>query len=429
MNWTIRRQFQILALATALLPGAAQAQQQTTPSGEPASPAKPPAADGFTLQSASGESRLRFGAHVQGDGRFYLGGASTLSSDGLLASKLASSTFLLSRARPVLQATLAKRFELFMMADFGGGVALVQDAYLDARYSSWLAVQVGKFKTPFGLERLQSDSNLLFVERGLPTSIAPNRDAGVALHGELGAGRLVWALALENGVSDGGSSDADTNDGKDVVGRFFLQPFKETKGPLRGLGLGLAGQTGRQTGTVPAVYRTPGQLIFFTYLSGTRIDGTRQRFSPQGWFYVGPAGVIGEYARSSSPLAKDTTRQRVRNEAWQLAASVFLTGEGASFQPVKIARPFDPGHGAWGAVELAARVHRLSVGDEAFEAGLADPAKAARQATAWGVGLNWYLNRYVKYVVDYDHTSFRGGAAGGDRPREHTLMIRAQVSF
>ena len=49
--------------------------------------------------------------------------------------------------------------------------------------------------------------------------------------------------------------------------------------------------------------------------------------------------------------------------------------------------------------------------------GFADITKSARRASAWAVGLTWYLNRNVKYVLNYEQTSFRGGAALGDGHR------------
>jgi phosphate-selective porin OprO/OprP len=409
--------------------------EAATPAPSPTAPAPPkaadaasqkPAADGFWIQTESGDSKLRIGGYVQGDARFYLDDSQKLGTD----------TFLLRRVRPQLQGTLAKRFDFYVMTDFGGGTASIQDAYLDARFASYFRVRAGKFKPPVGLERLQSGANMLFVERAMPTSLVPNRDVGLQVHGEIATGVLAWALAVQTGTTDGGSSDGDSNDGKDVGARLFAQPFKKSQGPLRGLGLGISGQTGRQNAVTPAAYKTPGQLNFFSFASGVTIDGTRQRLSPQGYFYLGPFGVLGEYALSSSPLVKEdendptlTVRGRVRSSAWQAAASFFLTGETAGFSAVKPAKPFDPGKGQWGALELVARVHQLSVDAKAFDLGLADPKKSARKATAWAVGLNWHLNRNVKYVLDYEQTSFDGGAADGDRPTERALSLRAQVLF
>jgi len=60
-----------------------------------------------------------------------------------------------------------------------------------------------------------------------------------------------------------------------------------------------------------------------------------------------------------------------------------------------------------------------------------DKAKsAASKATAWGVGLNWYLNQNYKWSVNYDVTSFEGGAPGGaDRPDEKAVFTRFGLQF
>ncbi|MGE5125664.1 MAG: OprO/OprP family phosphate-selective porin, partial [Betaproteobacteria bacterium] len=375
--------------------------------------------EGFSLESAGGDYRLRVGGYVQGDGRFF-------ASDG---DKLGVDSFVLRRARPQLQGTLAKRFDFYFMSDFGGGTATIQDAYLDARFSPFVRIRVGKFKAPVGLERLQSGSNLPFVERALPTSLVPNRDVGIQVHGEAGGGVFSYALAVQNGTADGGSSDGDTNDGKDVALRLFAQPAKNGNGPLRGLGLGIAGQVGRQEGAASQTYRTPGQLAFFSYGNGVSFAGTRRRLVPQAWFYAGSLGLLGEYAVSTTRLAGKGASGRVRNDSWQAAGSYVLTGEKAGWSAVRPAKPFDPTKKQWGAFEVTARVHQLSVDSAAFALGFADSAKSARRATAWALGLNWHLSRNVKYVFDYEQTTFAGGAASGDRPTEKAVLLRAQVLF
>jgi phosphate-selective porin OprO and OprP len=378
-------------------------------------PAGARGSDGFTLESADGDSRLRITALVQADGRFLIGDPDA-----------AVDAFLLRRVRPILQATLARRFDVAVVPDFGGGQTVLQDAYLDARFAAAFRVRVGKFKAPFGLERLQSGSNLLFLERALPTSIAPNRDVGIQVHGEVG-GVVTYAAALQDGVPDGGSVDTDANDGKDVVLRLFAVPLKKRKdGPQ--LGLGLAGTSGRQEGPAPS-YRTQAQQPFFTYASGVSASGPRWRISPQAYVYAGPFGLLAEYARSRQRLAKAGERFEVANQAWQVAASFFVTGEKAGWSAVSPSRPFDPSKKQWGALEVAARAHALDIDDDAFAQGLADPAQAASKASTWGVGLNWHLNRNVKYVVNFERTRFDGGRAEGDRSAENALLLRAQVSF
>jgi len=77
-----------------------------------------------------------------------------------------------------------------------------------------------------------------------------------------------------------------------------------------------------------------------------------------------------------------------------------------------------------------ARVNGLDLDETAFDAGLADRSRSASRARAWGLGLNWYLNRNLKQSLSYERTTFTGGAAdGGDRPAENALFIRTQFFF
>jgi len=47
-----------------------------------------------------------------------------------------------------------------------------------------------------------------------------------------------------------------------------------------------------------------------------------------------------------------------------------------------------------------------------------------------GVGLNWYLNQNVKWSLNYEVTSFDGGAAdGGDREDEEVILTRLGLGF
>ncbi len=52
-------------------------------------------------------------------------------------------------------------------------------------------------------------------------------------------------------------------------------------------------------------------------------------------------------------------------------------------------------------------------------------ATANSHARAAGVGLNWYLTTFVKYMLDYERTAMTGGAP--DRT-EHALLFRLQLS-
>jgi phosphate-selective porin OprO/OprP len=141
---------------------------------------------------------------------------------------------------------------------------------------------------------------------------------------------------------------------------------------------------------------------------------------------------MAEYAQSDAFVrnAAGGERTEVSVRAWHATATWTVTGEPASFTGVRPRSAFDPGAGQWGAFELGARVNGFEIDDEAFRAGVFDPARSVRDAFAWGLVLNWYLNGNLKQVVSYERTTFTGGAAGGaDRPDENALFLRTQLSF
>jgi phosphate-selective porin OprO/OprP len=236
-----------------------------------------------------------------------------------------------------------------------------------------------------------------------------------------------------NGAADGGSIDADTNDGKDVVARVFATPFAKS-GPkvLRELGVGIATSTGRQNGAaLPSLKSTGGQASFFSYASSASAAGRRLRFTPQLYYYNGPFGLLAEYVESSQQIAGSGRSANISNHAWQVAGSWVLTGERKSYKGVTPNKSLEGGKngtglGAW---EVAARYTGLDVDPTVFALKFADSAKAAKAARAWAVGLNWYPIRNARLSFDFEQTHFQGGAAQGNRPTEKALLNRLQVTF
>jgi phosphate-selective porin OprO and OprP len=396
-----------------------------SPSPAPRAPWVAGYKNGFTLQSETGDFVLKITGYVHADGRFALG-----DDAGLVTNQ-----FLMRRVRPIVQGTVARYFDFYFVSDFGGGTTVIQDAYLDVRFTPRLRFRAGKMKTPFGIERLQSAQSILFVERALPNNLVPNRDIGLQVHGDLLRGAFGYQLAVLNGVADGGSADGDTNDTKDLAGRVFLQPWR-TKGasPLRGLGFGVAGTTGQANGALRA-YSSVSQVGVFSYAGTVTASGDRKRWSPQASFFLGPVGVLAEYVQVRHDVqkvetGKAATTATLKNSGWNLTGSVLLTGEEASYGSVKPKDFFVPAAGKWGALQLVARLSRLDVDPATFSGGFADAARSVREARAWGVGLNWIWNSNLKYVLDYEQTHFKGGAAGGaDRKAEKSVQTRLHLSF
>lgn len=369
----------------------------------------------FVVQSDNGDNRLQIGGFVHVDGRFAVQDRDDLVTD----------TFLVRRLRTVTQGRLARHMEFYLNVDLAGNAVNVRDAYFDTRFSDAFRVRVGKFKAPFSYDRLILVSSLLFVERGLTTQIASDRDVGIQVLGDLHGAKVSYAAAVTNGTVDGGSVDSDPNESKDVTGRVVLKPWVGTSSSLSGFGVAAAASTGTAGGALPW-FQTAARQVFFAYQNATGV-GRRTRWSPQAFFYRGPFGAYAELVRSRGHVQREGTEARIDHDGWEITSSWVLTGEAAGERNVRPAVNFDPPSGHWGAVQVAARYHQLHVGPEAVANGFAAPG-ASVTARAFTVGLNWYLNPFVKWNLNLERTSFPDGPAPR-RPAETAILLRAHFGF
>lgn len=385
---------------------------------------------GFALTSADKKYSLKLRGYAQADGRFYLDDKEDKSVD----------SFLVRRARVIFEGDLGERVSFRIAPDFGNGKSELQDAYVEFKPATAFNIRAGRTKVPFGLERLQSSTDTLFNETALSTALTPNYDEGVQLFGKLFTNTVEYAVGVFNGGPDGASVDSDSNDDKDLAGRLWFSPFRNSDvDAISGLSFGIAGTFGKQEGSDASTqlpnYKTSGQQTFFSYKTSTNkgesvvADGDHTRVSPQLYYQLGSLGLLAEYVTSEQDVSNSKGSDSLSHDAWQVAASYVLTGEKASLRGVEPASEFSLANGTWGAIELVARYSELSIDDKTFSGGYADAKKSASGAENTGVGINWYATRNTKISVDYETTAFDGGAAEGDRDDEQIIIARAQVKF
>lgn len=435
---------------------------------------------GLAFKKGDFEFKLR--GLVQADVRSFLddrderaptqGGSNAI----LTAANGFSDGALFRRIRPTIEANFGKLVSLRLTPEFAGAgdaeAASLVDAYIDLKFHPAATVRAGKVKGPVSLERLQSGSALTFVERGFTSELAPNRDLGIQLQGDLLGAKLAYVIGAYNGTADGRNASTNGDNRLEYAARLFAEPFKDDANALSGLGFGIAGTVGSKnqivTDTVgdtvsaqgradhvnnyaaqgnPVLprYRTPGQNTFFSYAgpevainaetgaatltrTGVYADGDHTRIAPQAYWYWNSFGSFAEYIRSEQDLGLNGVSETFENEAWQVVASYVLTGEDASFRGVqKIGAPFQVGGPGWGAFEVAVRYGELEIDEDVFTpvtgeingtavaaTPFANAATAAQKASAWTVGANWYVTQNVKLVLDYTQTQFDGGAAATD---------------
>ena len=405
---------------------------QLTPPGALVTSQVPLGPQGFTLSPLDSPFQLRLRGVVQVDGRDYPGNTPALPS-----------AFLVRRARIYIEGGVTDVADFRILPEFGQGTFQLLDAYVDLHplAGSWLKLRIGKYKTPFGLERLIPEQSLRFIERGLVANLVPDRDVGAALHGDLGRGFFLYEAGVFDGTVNNGNVDTDIDGEKDVVGRAVFQPFRLLKKALLDdVGVGIATTLGSGRGTASntllPTMKTSGQQTFFSYLSSaTSAEGTvvargaHTRVEPQAYAFLGPVGALYEYVRDSQSVAKGSLHGRVVSTAWQVQGFVVLTGEHGNLEGLTPRNPWSLKKRHFGAAELVGRYGEIALGGSAFPT-FADPTRSVRGAQAWALGLNAYLTQNVKLAVNFERTLFQGGAKGNAlRAPENDFTGRVQLAF
>lgn len=396
---------------------------------------------GFAIGSPDKRYQVHIRGQLQVDGRRFFGDDSLRDLD----------TFLVRRARPTVEVTLLGLADAVFTPDFAGGTMQLFDAYIDVHPRPWLRLRAGKFKPPIGLERLQADNNLVFLERALDQDLSAQRDIGLQLWGDVLAGLVRYEAAIFNGAPDSALSDVDSSHGKSLAGRIFLQPFAFQRLSVLGqLGVGFAAETGSEkgssaiangavTGTWLGSFKSIGQNTIFSYLVSTT-DATQTvtalhrhtRLNPQLYYYLGSFGLETEYLRERQSLDKNGVGASVTNSAGHVTIAYVIGGK-RTFEGPKLDHPVNLAAGTMGALEIGARGNWLSIDGGAFSNALADPTKSVAKAKGWGVVASWYLTRSLRAAVSYDQTKFQGGARNGsavaDRNTEKLMIGRLQVGY
>jgi len=405
----------------ALKPTSSPGAPSPTKAGEK-KPTPSPGSSGpaFALQSADGKGRIAFRGWIQGGLRLFPNDSGRSSLD----------QFFLRRVRPSIEGVLNPNLGFRIQPDFSSFGASLLDAYLDLRLNPSAALRAGKFKEPLSLERLQAGADFLLIERSLSNNLAPNRDVGVQLFGDLFDRRLGYQLAVFNGVPDGVSAETDTDSDKDFAGRIFAHPFRGSgKKALEGIGVGVGATIGGRDQSPAGTYRTAARAPFFALASGGVSDGTQVRLAPQLYYFHGPFGFQAEHYTSRQDVVRGAARDAMTNRGWYGQASYVLTGEKASYERVVPNHPFDPQKGDWGAFEVALRWSELRIDPDVFTRGIANRAASAQDLHAFTLGLNWHLSSALKVQLNYERTDFGRPITLGGGQRDHESLVLGQVQI
>ena len=369
----------------------------------------------FFVQTADGEYRMNFGGFTHMDGRFPFNGDSK-SNDA----------FLFRRVRLGVDGYLTKQWEYKVeldVADKSTSKAYFTDAYLNWHYWDALQVKAGNYKVPFSLEELTSDNSLRFIERSPLNGMVPSRRTGVGIGGTpLPSGLINYNVGVFNGSQTGSFMTA---------GRVALDLASvEGIGFLRNFTIGGNAAIDHDAGAAVATkYETDMKTQFFKYATGVTSSGDTLLKGADLSFWRGPFGFVAEYMASTADLRKTGSADKTfTNDGYYLQASYVLTGEKATAKGVTPARSFDPAKGQWGAVEIAGRYTSVAVDGDVFTNNYAARPANTDGADVYTAGVNWYLNKNIRLMLNYEHADFNSPLTSGSKG-EDGAITRLQLVF
>jgi phosphate-selective porin len=301
------------------------------------------------------------------------------------------------------------------------------------------------------------DNRVNFMERGAGTPIYPYFDQGWWLWGDLFKKAVTWNVAGFTGAGmDFDYPKGDIDDHKDVFGRLFVSPFRNTDIRfLQGLHLCAEGSLGDQS--IPtkrfeqkgysAAVRDDKFWTWETEDPGTGEVGSWDRWGFEVHYILGPFSLSSEYlvAQYENIRVFATDGSQVLDEngqvrSWSTWLSYYLTGEskGVSNFGWKAPNPdrdFNPiqfkGTGAW---EVLFRYTYTKTSSNLFESVLyaGDTYRileGADEVNEFTVGVCWTWNPMLRWQLNYVHLEGDGILTGDKSNEEGTKRVDHEDMF
>jgi len=403
------------------------------------------------IASADGNFKIALRSVVQFDAANY--NVSPLRTDNDLGS---GTNF--RRVRFGFDGTAFKDWNYALWAEFGGSggeAAGLNQAYVEyAGFRPFGAdtefrIRAGAWATPAGLEDATSNTESLFLERAAAAELVRGLAGGDgrAGAGVFAAGQRWYASAVYTGKVVGAPATAEFDQQSGYIVRAAFNPLH---GENYDVHLG-----GAITGILEAADTTVGpaksQVIRLRERPEVRVDGNR--LVDTGNLNAGGLTTYGLEAGASFKnfyAAGEWYKIKVQRAApsafdpefggWYVQGAYALTGErhvwssqNGGFRGIRPSTNFDRKKGTWGAFEVAARYSVLDLNDREGVLGRTAPAGGVRggEQKITTVGLNWYPNSVVRFLLDYQWVNVdRLNAAGARIDTDANIVsLRSQVAF
>ncbi|MEA2756896.1 MAG: phosphate-selective porin OprO and OprP [Aliidongia sp.] len=412
----------------------------------------------FFLSSADGENTVGLTGRLHLDAGDYVDvrPASKATGPGDL-----SSGFNARRARIGVTGKVAGNFNYAFIYDAGNsqdntprGIQTAQIAYSGLPNT---AIEFGYSDTFFSLDEATSSNDVMFLERATPSVVATGIAAGDfrSNAGVRNWSDRYWIGAYATGPGQGQAHNLTA----EQFGAYQRATYQIFQGADYSVHLGVgasellkAPNTGPGTANALTLSDAPELRIDNTALLSTGALGTIANPVTGAKIYnLETAAGFRSLFFQGEYFHYDIDRRGLAAASFDGGygeASWTVTGESRKYNPATGSysgivpdHPFSISRGGWGAWEIAARISTVSLVDN-FIAGksLASQPSAVDggRQTNFTLGLNWYVNSNMRYMLDWVHggfdranpTAVPGAPLGSQIGTDFdAIAIRAQVAF
>jgi phosphate-selective porin OprO/OprP len=333
-------------------------------------------------------------------------------------------TFIVRRARIAMEGKIDTYFEWRIEGDFADtNSTLLRDFYLNIHRIDEFVMRFGQTREPFSQEEMRSDNFQEFVERSLVNNLAPSRSPGVMAYGKLGDGIFEYQTGAFNGK---GLLALNNNGTPDTALRLRFNPWRHSDNFwIKGLIFGGAYSQGRNLNGQSIKGVTPSQITFF---QPDTVNGRLYRANGELTWLLGPAALRAEFDQSNQLREnlgpRGTNLPGVLAKGYMVQFSYLLTGEN---QPdigtiVPKRNLFDrdaDGRTGLGAWQLKFRYDNLQI---------IDGTPKSNRAHTYYFGPNWYMNKHVRYLLDFGIEQFNHPASAL-RPGQRYFIVLSEIQL
>jgi phosphate-selective porin OprO/OprP len=342
----------------------------------------------------------------------------------------------------------------------GGALSGVENAYLSYTgikpFGGTLAIEGGIMDLPYTLDEASSSNDIPFMERAAAGVVARNiaADDFRSAFGARWFNDILWAGAYVTGPTTGAihsASSVNPNGTTEQLGAVARVAGQIVSGKDYSLHLGADAEFLIHP---PHNLVTKAQTLTLSERGELRIDPTTlistgaianvsgaQVYSVEAAATYGPLFFQGEYFwfnvdRNAATGLPPFGAPSLKFEGGYAEASFILTGETRKYNPAAAAylgvvpeHPFSLAGGGWGAWEIAGRVSTIDLNNQLATA----TGIAGGRQTIYTAGLNWYVNRNVRFLFDYLHGNVAKQISptniGDAGAKFDAFAMRTQVAF